>query len=137
MNRPDIFLADRHEHGPIIARLLDAGTAGYDDLDWSDIGEGWILAVLGKEVVGCVQVLPGLPVGRAEMLGLAPSLTPVQKAVVMSALIDQACATLAVAGCGLVHTSVGHDLEGFTRSLERRGFVRVCDGHILARRVAT
>lgn len=135
MDRPELMLADRHEHGPVVARLLKAHTGGYDDLDWSDIGENWILAVLGSEVVGCVQVLPGYPVGRAEMLGLADSLTTIQRAAVVSALIEQACLTLQIAGCGVVQTSVAHELSGFTRSLERRGFHPVCDGQILARRM--
>lgn len=55
---------------PFIMDLLNANDLLIKGLDWSDIGDTWWVAVHRDEIVGCVQVLLGKPLGVIAFLAV-------------------------------------------------------------------
>ncbi|MGE0373177.1 MAG: hypothetical protein AB7Q01_15015 [Gammaproteobacteria bacterium] len=108
---------------------------GLDRLDWSDLGGQWIVVDDGQQIAGCVQLLPGKPIGRAENLAVDPALSPRQRARVVSMLIRTSIMLLRRAGCGAIISAVPDDLDGYQTILERRGAVSLYPGQILIKRL--
>ena len=66
------FRRARKSDTPFIMDLLSANDLMIGGLDWSDIGDTWWVATHKDEVVGCVQVLLGKPLGVVNFLAVAP-----------------------------------------------------------------
>jgi hypothetical protein len=61
-----------NDEGPRVAEL--AATCGFVfsdwEIDWSDIHPHWLVADHLGELLGCLQLCYGRPVGRLEILGV-------------------------------------------------------------------
>lgn len=57
---------------PAIQQLLDANDLLIKGLDWSEIDNSWWVAEYKDKLVGCMQVLPGKPLGAFTFLAVAP-----------------------------------------------------------------
>lgn len=124
------------EHGPLIRDLIGANEwPGLESVDWTDLGGQWVMMLVDEAHAGCVQLLPGRPVGRIEHMGLAPWLSKRERAEVVSAAIAYGCGLLKLAGSQIVMTLVPHELEGYRRVLRRRGAVEVSDNRMMIKRL--
>jgi hypothetical protein len=125
------------EHGPAIAELIGATTwKGIEHVDWTNLGGQWLVALHDDKVAGCIQVLPGLPIGRLEHMGLAKWLNRRQRATIVSMFMDHGQATLMLAGCQLCMGLVPDELSAYRAAWERRGAIAVSsDNWMLIKRL--
>jgi len=123
-------------HGEAIRRLVKADALeGLEHLDWTNLGGQWLVVLKGDDVVGCIQVLPGRPIGRVDFMVLDDSLTHREKSEATSMLIQQVTMLLRMAGVGAMISVVPDDPNGWPVVLERRGWVPVADGMMMIRRL--
>lgn len=124
------------EHGEAIRRLVKADLLeGLEHLDWTNLGGQWLVVMKADAVVGCIQVLPGKPIGRVDFMVLDDSLTHREKSEATSMLIQQVTMLLRMAGVGAMISVVPDDPDGWPVVLERRGWVPVADGMMMIRRL--
>ena len=71
LTRTAVRLAKRSDI-PFIMDILDANDMLVKGLDWTDIGDTWWVVVHKGDVVGCVQVLFGKPLGCVNCLAVDP-----------------------------------------------------------------
>jgi len=90
------FRRARKADTPFIIDLLSANDLVCQGLDWSDIGDTWWVAVHKDEIVGCVQVLFGKPLGVVNFLAVEPKF---HRSGVGVQLIKTAEILLSVADC--------------------------------------
>lgn len=119
--------------GPRIGELVAAGGFDVIGLDWTLIEPYWLVADTDEEIVGCLQVLPGRPVGRLELLAADDSLTHRERARVLKALVEQGMATLQLAGAQLATGMVPFENKAYKRLLKKRGAVVIASGNMLAK----
>lgn len=119
--------------GPRIGELVAEGGFDVIGLDWTLIEPYWLVADTGEEIVGCLQVLPGRPVGRLELLAAEDSLTHRERAMVVKALLEQGMVTLQRAGVQLATGLIPFDHKEYKRLLKKRGAVVIASGNMLAK----
>lgn len=119
--------------GPRIGELVAEGGFDVIGLDWTLIEPYWLVADAGEEIVGCLQVLPGRPVGRLELLAADDSLTHRERTIVIKALIEQGMATLKLAGVQLATGMIPFEHKAYKRLLKKRGAVVIASGNMLAK----
>lgn len=91
-----------------------------EGLDWSaNIGPYWLVAEHDGDPVGCIQVCPGIPVGRLEFLSVPVDLSKRIKAMAVKRLLDAGRTTLKLAGSQMITGILHEGLEGYQRVLER------------------
>lgn len=117
------------EHGEAICRLTGSDRDDLANLDWTNLGGQWVVALREGRVIACVQVLPGKPIGQVEHLGLAEELTHRERCEVVSMLFSQCCMLLQLAGCGAVMTTAPESMPSWRKVLRRRGGrkLRTCE----------
>ena len=121
--------------GPTIGRLAQENGFDVEGLDWSDIEPYWLVAENGHGVVGAIQVAPGKPCGRLEMLAIDPKLEGFERGRVVKALLDQGYATLAVGGAQFALGLIPFELKSYKRVLKKRAAVVVASGNLMAKRL--
>lgn len=90
------FRSARKSDIPFIIDLLNVNDLLIKGLDWSEIDDTWWVAVHRDEIVGCVQVLPGKPLGVVNFLAVEPKF---HKSGLGVQLIKTAEILLGMAGC--------------------------------------
>lgn len=131
---PTITMSTDHD-GPAILALLEPTYPYLVELDWSHVGPSWMLASLNDRLVGCLQVMPGLPVARLEYLGIHPGLSHTQRAKVAYTLMHTAMGACRAAGCSMVQGIIGRSYEHWVDRLVARGGTVVISGDTVARRL--
>lgn len=71
MIRPTIRTA-REDEGAIIERILTNNGNCPGGVNWAVVGKEWLVAERNGEVIGCVQALPGKPLGHIGFIGIVP-----------------------------------------------------------------
>jgi len=124
--------------GPAIERLMEQnGFFQWDNfaIDWSDLGSHWLVAEYAGEVLGCIQVLPGKPIGRMEVLSVNPELGLKTKGSVVKKLTDQAVATNAMYGAQCVSSLIPFELSSYLHGALNRDWIVLDEGSIVMRRL--
>lgn len=101
-------------------------------LDWSRLGNHWLVCKWRGRVVGAVQVLLGLPIGRLEFLCVEPSLGFVQRGIVVRDLLVAGLAAHREYGAQAVAGTVA---EQFTNILTARDGAVMDRGAVVGWRV--
>ena len=115
---------------PFIIDLLSANDLLIGGLDWSDIGIDWWVAVHQDEIVGCVQVLPGKPLGIVNFLAVDPKF---HGSGVGVQLIKTAEILLGIAGCdGFISAT---DNEVIIKKAEKLGITGLGPTNLFVKRV--
>ena len=125
--------------GPLLHTLAqESGKWEITGLDWSfDPYPWWLIADVEGVPTGCLQVCPGIPLGRLEFL-CVPTATPhVIKAKVVRALLLHGLAACRAHGAQFVTGMLHTGLEGYARIIERRGGVKWFTGDAYLFRVKT
>ena len=71
MIKPIIRPAQNHE-AEIVRLILEMVGLIPEGLDWSEIYPSWLVAEHKGMIIGCVQVLPGKPLGHIGFLAVVP-----------------------------------------------------------------
>ena len=85
--------------------------------------------------MGCLQLCPGKPVGRMELLSVDQGLGPRQRAEIVKGLVYDGMAALKVSGAQAVACLINFEAKSFKRILKKRGAVVLTSGNLLIRRV--
>ena len=105
------------------------------DFDWSDIEPYWLVATVNGEIMGCLQMCPGKPVGRIELLSVHKDMGPRKRASIVQGLVYDAMAALKVSGSQAVACLINLESKSFKRILKKRGAVVLASGNLLIRRI--
>ena len=122
-----------NDEGPRVAEL--AATCGFVfsdwEIDWSDIHPHWIVADHRGDLLGCLQICYGRPVGRLEILGIDPSLEKEDRSHVVELIIRSGFKLLKDYGCQASSSMIPFELKSYKRWLKRRGGVTLSTGNII------
>ena len=122
--------AARKADTPFIMDLLDANDLLVKGLDWTDIGDTWWVAVHQGDVVGCVQVLFGKPLGTVNCLAVDPKFHGSGLGV---QLIKTAEIILGAMGCDGYLASTSNEL--IKNKADRLGIIDLGEVNIFVKRV--
>ncbi len=120
------------EDGEAISKLARECGFELEGMDWSRLGSHWLVCKWRGEIVGAIQILLGLPIGRLEILSIASQLGVVQRSLVIRELVIAGLAAHRQYGAQSV---AGTMSEQFTKILERRNGVVVDRGNVVAWRI--
>ena len=118
-----------------VQRLVLA--AGFDvpEIGWGNIYPHWLVAEIGGEIVGCMEVLLGRPVGRLEYLTLDEGLKNRARVLVLRSLIIQGMVTLREYGAQLVSSMVPFEHKDWKKALKKRGGWVMTSGNLMIARL--
>jgi hypothetical protein len=118
--KPTLRIAENAD-GKAIGEL--AWSAGFtvEGVNWEDIYPYWLVAELHGGIVGAIQVLPGKPVGRLEMLCVDKSLRKRDRGKVVMALLYQALAVLELHGAKFASGFIPTEMQSYVRVISKRG----------------
>lgn len=131
---PSVTIA-QNEAGETIRGLVKDNGFFYE-ADWSDIYPYWLIATHEGEIVGCLQVLPGKPIGRIEMLATKTSLDKLKRANIAWRLYVTAVSMLRTQGSQVASSIVLFNNKGVKRSLKKRGANVEGQGNIMMMEIA-
>ena len=129
----------KNDEGDVIGDLVlrGCGFGAFDgwDIDWSDIEPYWFVAEAAGVPLGCVQVCPGKPIGRVEMLSVEPALTKREAGLVTKVLIGQAIMTARLYGGQGLSGVIFDENADFKQVAEHRGWFDGGGGHLYYKRI--
>ena len=103
------------------------------DIDWSDIYPYWVVAEQDDLIVGAMQVSPGKPVGRMEMMCIELELGHRTRGEIVKKLIEHGEQVLKAHGCRVNASMVAFADKGFKRAMQKRGYRTVLTGNTLGK----
>jgi hypothetical protein len=122
-----------NEEGPRVAEL--AATCGFSfsdwEIDWSTIHPHWIVADHLGDLLGCLQICYGRPVGRLEILGVDESLERPTRALVVRLLLETGCQILHEYGAQAASGLIPFSMKWYKRWLKKRGAVTLVSGNLV------
>ena len=132
--KPALRIAENAD-GKQIGELAWAAGFTVEGVNWEDVYPYWLVAELHGGIVGAIQVLPGKPVGRLEMLCVDKSLRKRDRGAVVMALLYQALAVLELHGSQLASGFLPTEMQSYARVIAKRGAWSVGYGELLLARV--
>lgn len=132
MNPKDLKIRiGKGEDAEAMGRLAKASGFTFEgfDIDWTDLGCGWVVAEIHGEIVGAVQVLPGRPIGRIECLMLSPILGFKCRVVAYRGLLSVAMQALKAGGSQLGAGVIPFEMSDYASFARKRGWSRVASGN--------
>lgn len=124
-----------NEAGPKIAEVLKANGIVLEHADWSKVCPHWLIACVDQHVIGCAQVIPGLPVGYVEFLFVHPEAPFKLKAIAVRKLMAVSISTLYHAGCQYVGGVVGQSNRKFADVIKKLNFHKTQAADIFVKRL--
>lgn len=125
----------RDSEGMAIAQMVHASHAGVPNVPWDKVYPSWAVAEKDGEIVGCVQVCYGVPIGRLEFLSFIPNLPFRTRALGVRALLEMGELALKKMGAQVIAGTLGFDQRGFRDILKSRGCSVVMSGNILSKAI--
>lgn len=130
----------------IIRRATDADgvaiselmfSVGYNPrgIDWSDIADYWLVAEIDSKVVGAIQICYGKPMGRLDLTGISPELSPHRGSRVYRDLVLAAMLTLREFGAQTVNGYIPFANKNIKRFLKKHGGQVLGQGNLVELRL--
>lgn len=129
-----VRLADDSE-GHRIHELVRETGFSVEDVDFSEVYPYWLVVASETEILGCIQVCPGKPLGRLELMSADKRLSGRDRAKVVKLLVTSGNETLRQGGSKLVAGMVQFGDSAWKRLLKKRGAVVIGTGNMLASRL--
>jgi len=76
----------RDSEGSCVAQMVHTSHEAVPNVGWAKIWPSWIVADRDEELIGCVQVCYGVPIGRLEFLSFIPNLAFRTRALAVRAM---------------------------------------------------
>lgn len=125
-----------NEDGARIGDLVESeGFYANVHMDWDDIAPHWIVAEKDGKVVGAIQVCPGKPIGRVEMLVIDSQIEGREKARMVRSLLLSANHALEQYGSQTATGFVPHSLKAYRNVLKKHGAVTIEHGALYGYRL--
>lgn len=122
--------------GPAIAEVLKENGMVLEHANWSDIYPCWLIATVGDDVIGCVQVIRSKPVGYMEFLFVKKSAPFKLRAIAIRKLLIQGFGTLRMAGCPYVAATVAQSNTKFVGVITKLNAIKAFPGDLYVKRLA-
>jgi hypothetical protein len=123
MKQITIRLARLDEGEAVHQLALAGGLWEITNVDWSKFGGCWWVAEDNEGLVGCVQCLPGFPVGHVEFLFCHPRLTKKEKACLVRDLCETCVVFLKELGSQLVSFTIPDHFKSWIEIAKARNCV--------------
>lgn len=124
------------EHIKFLRALYDRpGYAWAKGASWKHVQPWWVIANLGDEPVGAVQILHGCPMGHIEHLAVVDGLRPFVEAKVKATIVNYACYLLKAGGADYAMGMVSVRDSAYKEALLKRGGVPLLRGDYVAMRL--
>lgn len=133
-SKPVIRMATDSEGKAIHKLVTDSGFT-VTGIDWSKVAPYWLVAEMGGEIVGCVQVCLSIPIGRIEMLSIVQNASHMLRAILVKQLVTTAASTLKAAGAQMAAGMIPFDMKSYKKVLKRYGCVSIGVGNNMAQRL--
>lgn len=105
------------------------------EIDWSNIYPYWLGAWKDDELIGALQVLPGLPAGSLEFLSIKKTVSHQVRAIAVRNLLLTGTMTLRHHGAQVAMGTVPFDLKSYRKVLEKHGCRIAGNGNIMVKRL--
>lgn len=125
-----VRLADNSE-GEIIRNLVSKNGFTINGINWNDIYPYWLCATMDNEIIGCIQVCIGKPIGRLEILCVKPGISHIQKALTIKTLLLAGSETLRQAGAQMACGIIPFSEKSYKRILRSHGCVTISSGNMM------
>lgn len=122
--------------GSSIAQMVHCSHEAVPNVPWTKVYPSWVVAERDQELVGCVQVCYGVPIGRLEFLSFIPGLSYRTRALATKALLSLGCLSLKKSGASSVAGTVAFGHHSFKDILKRNECSIVSSGNVFLRAVA-
>jgi hypothetical protein len=131
-----VIRTGKPEDAPRMKVLADENGLYFDDMviDWERAAPYWLLAHADNALIGMVQMCPGVPITRFEMLMLADGLSLRLRALTMREFLAHACTYAVAFGAQVVSVVVPDEHDEYLRVLLKRGAVEVDHGTVVMMR---
>lgn len=123
------------EAGPLIAEVLRGNGVEVPGCDWSRCFPNWLIATVGDEVIGCIQVMPAKPVGWLEFLFTKKTAPYKLRVIAFKKLLEQGVGTLRLAGCSYALGTVEPGNKAFLDIAKKLGAASIGATELIARRL--
>lgn len=119
---------------PRIKELV-VGAGWKIDVEFAEVYPYWLVAEIDDEIKGAIQVCPGKPMGRLELLSVDPGVSFPQRARIVRELDIQGAATLRKGGSELAVGMIPFGLKSYKKVLKKRGCVVIGQGNMVAKKL--
>lgn len=116
--------ADGEQIGALVWR------AGFtvESIDWTHIQPYWLVAEVNGTILGAIQMCPGKPMARLELLSIDEGVRLILKGRLVKMLLRTACYAMQRAGAQIVCGVIPGRLASYRTVLERHGARKLSDG---------
>lgn len=121
--------------GPIIADLLKENGIELPGADWSKVFPNWLLACVGDDAIGCLQVMPSKPIAYCEMLCVSAKASFKLRAIAIRKLILQGIATAYHGGASYVACNIDDGNFKFENVIEKLNVRKMCGRTLYMKRL--
>ena len=118
--------------GPLIAEVLKENNIEIPGASWDHVFPNWLVATVGDDVIGCIQVMPAKPVGWLEFLFTKKSAPYKFRVIAFRKLLEQGAGTLQMAGCSYVLGTVEPGNKAFMDILAKYQAINVGRVNLMA-----
>ena len=118
-----------------VERLVLAAGFEVPGVEWGNLYPHWLVARIDDDIVGCMEVLLGRPIGRLEHLSLDQGLGARAHAAVLRSLSIQGMMTLRSYGADLCSSMIPFEDKAWKKALKKRGATVMATGSMLVRRL--
>lgn len=118
-----------------VEALVRTGRIRINGVSFEKLYPYWVVVEEDEEIVGCVQVCPGLPFGYTEFLTTRPGLSHTTRSKLIKGLMLQATAILKGAGSEIALGTVPTDMKAWKKVIKKRGGVNIGLCNVYAKRL--
>lgn len=129
----------RNDDGKRIKELVTQKLGGLHDtfkeMSWRLIEPYWLVAEDEGKVIGCIQIIPSLPIAHMDFLCVDQSLRQRDKAICVKGLVMRSLSVAYAAGASITMSTIPFDMKQWKRVCKRRGAVAATQGNIMVKRL--
>ncbi len=107
------------------------------EIDWTRVGNNWLVAVVEGEIQGALQVVPSQPIGHIEFLLVDSEMGLLPRTRIVKALLYSAVSILKGCGSQLGCGTIPFDLPSYRAAVVERGWVPINQCEMMIQKVGS